>query len=174
MKKLLELFILGLISLALFSCHVQSDDFTFEQELQYDDVVAIVQIVSNEGTYLQDKQKRIDFQITFIEVLKGDSTDITTLTLLHSDDKIMRSYCVLQGNDLFHDCYNETTEEYVEIGQFYIISSIHSRDSDIALAGRYIEKLEGYDTHLAYSDQSDEINSIIDRYILVLESDEIY
>ncbi|MEW6607141.1 MAG: hypothetical protein AB1414_06755 [bacterium] len=172
MRKIMRLFILGLTSLMLLSC--KADDMTFEQELQYDNIVAIVQIVSNEGTYLQDKQKRIDFQITFIEVLKGDITDITTLTLLHSDDKIMRSYCVLQGNDLFHDCYNETTEEYVEIGQFYIISSIYSRDSDNALAGRYIEKLEGYDISLSYRDQSDKINAIINRYTRVLESDEVY
>lgn len=168
----MRLFILGLTSIMLFSC--KADDMTFEQELQYDNIVAIVQIVSNEGLYPYSNYKRIDFQVTFIEVLKGDITDITTLTLMHSDYKKMRTYCVLEGNDLFDDCYNEATEEYLEIGGYYIISSIYSRESNVAIVGRFVEKLEGYDISLAYSDQSDEINAIIDRYILVLESDEVY
>jgi len=171
MRKLLCALIIY-ISFSFFGCQSSSDEYTFAQKIEFNDYVGIV-LIDEQLSIFENEYNHMVIEYMFSEViyLKGSTNSREKITLIHSSEKESITYCVYENNrDLFYDCFNTKTEDYVKAANFYIIIGYYDPNNEEVLGVRCIELLDGYNESLSILEQTESIQSIILRYTSVIDA----
>ncbi|MBN2876088.1 MAG: hypothetical protein JXL85_00360 [Bacilli bacterium] len=161
------------IFLFLISCQSPTDEYTFAQQIEYNDFVGII-LIDEQLSIFTDEElnySKIDYRFSEVSNLKGSIDNRETIRLVHSSAKLsISTYCVYENNNLYDDCYNSSTEDYVQANNYYIVIGFYDPNDETVLGIRFIELLYGYDESLLISEQEQSIQSIIYRYTSVIDS----